>query len=159
MKKDNSNKTKRTETKKTQLIESQKGVGLFLFKNRNKEASLQLPKVSFDGKRWVGPNENWQGDSFFLKMIPKEAILVKTLISPDEEKQKENNNMEEKLILDQPDQITNDGKVEHVVESQDVVEINENTKKRKKRNKNESNVESNKLLTEDPIAGVTIIRD
>ncbi len=158
MKKDNSNKTKRTEIKKTQVIESQKGLGLFLFKNRNKEASLQLPKISFDGKRWVGPNETWQGDSFFLKMIPKEAILVETLLSPNEEKQKENN-MEERLILDQPDQITNDGKIEHVVSSQDIVEINENTKKRKKRNKNESNLETNKLLTEDPIAGVTIIRD
>lgn len=157
MKKDNSNKTQRAEIKKTKLEESQKGLGLFLFRNRNKEASLQLPKISFDGKKWVGPNETWKGDSFFLKMIPKEAILIETLLSPNEEKQKENKNMEEKLILDQPDQITNDGKVEHIV-SQDVVEINENTKKRKKR-KNESNEETNKLLTEDPIAGVTIIRD
>lgn len=158
MKKNNSNKRERAEIRKNIIIESQKGLGLFLFKNKSQEASLQLPKISEDGKKWIGPNETWKGDSFFLKMIPKEAILVETLISPDQQKKEQKMN-EEKLILDQPDQVTSAGKVEHVVSSnQEVVELAENTK-RKKKKKNENSEEQNKLLTEDPIAGLTIIRD
>lgn len=161
MKKNNANKKERAQFKKNIIAESQKGLGLFIFKNKNKEASLQLPKLSEDGKKWIGPNETWRGDSFFLRMIPKEALLVKTIISPDQQKnqEKEDKKMnEEKLILDQPDQITSEGKVEHVASNEKLVDLSENTKKRK-RKKNENSENQKKLLTEDPIAGVTIIRD
>lgn len=164
MKKINISKNERAEVKRQNLSVSQAGSGLFLFKNKNQEATLQLPKQSFDNKKWVGPNETWKGDSFFLKMIPKEAILVKTIISPDEQKrqeqQKEEGKMlnENKLILDQPDQITTEGKIEHSIPSEECIEINEN-KSKKKKTKSESKSNKEKLLTEDPIAGVTIIRD
>jgi hypothetical protein len=160
MKKSNMNKKEKSELKKNNLEKSQMGEGLFVFQNRSSQATLQLPKTSFDGKKWIGPNQTWKGDSFFLKMIPREAFLVKTLISPDEQKQKEEERImaENKLLLDQPDQVTQEGKIEHVVETGDVVELNEgSTKKKKKKNENVNN--PNTLLTEDPIAGVTIIRD
>ena len=61
--------------------------------------------------------------------------------------------MAEKLILDQPDQVTSSGKVEHSVVGDDNIQINEV-------GADEINVKSkDKLLTEDPLAGVTIIRD
>jgi hypothetical protein len=145
------NKLERTQQKKQILEYYQKGTGLYLFKNRSAVASLELPKVSKDGKKWIQPNETWQGDSYFLSMVPKEAILVQTLI---EEKKiiTEEKIMEEKLILDQPDQITNSGKVEHKVNQEDLP-LNETTPKDK------PTEEKEKLLTEDPLAGVTIIRD
>lgn len=164
MKKIKISKNERAEVKRQNIAVSQSGSGLFLFQNKNKDATLQLPKQSFDNKKWVGPNETWQGDSFFLKMIPKEAILVKTIISPDEQKKQEQIKKEEgkmlnenKLILDQPDQITTDGRVEHLVPS-DEESINENENKNKKKKvKSESKSNKDKLLTEDPIAGVIII--
>jgi hypothetical protein len=152
MKKNKMGKRERTEIKNKNLAESLKGSGLFLFKNRSNTASIQLPKMSSDGKKWVEPNQTWQGDSFFLKMIPREALLIKTIISPDQQKKEEEMN-ENKLLLDQPDQVTSEGKVEHVVPSEECV-LNEDTKKK---NKTEGKKNGKKLLTEDPIAGVSII--
>lgn len=153
MKKNKMDKRTRTEVKNKNLSESLKGSGLFLFKNRSSTASLQLPKMSSDGKKWVEPNQTWQGDSFFLKMIPREAVLVKTIISPDQQKKEKEMN-ENKLLLDQPDQVTSEGKVEHVVPDE-CGQINEETKNKKKKTENKKN--GKKLLTEDPIAGVVIV--
>lgn len=154
MRKNNTNKKQRYELQRQKVSASLNGTGLFLFKNKT-NASLQLPKKSSDGKVWVEPNQTWRGDSFFLKMIPQEAVLVETIESPNQTE--EANMSEEKLILDQPDQITTDGKLEHIVSNEPAV-LTEETKKKKK-TKTESKNKENKLLTEDPIAGVTIIRD
>lgn len=151
MKRKKVNKIERSILRKEKLSQVQSGSGLFLFKNKT-NASLQLPKRSSDGKIWVEANQTWEGDSFFIKMIPKEAMLVKKIKDPEEEKMQE-----EKLILDQPDQITNEGKIEHVVE--DEVIINEVKNKTKRKTKSESNKNKDKLITENPIEGVTIIRD
>lgn len=155
MRKNNTNKKQRYELQRQKVSASLNGTGLFLFKNKT-NASLQLPKKSSDGKVWVEPNQTWQGDSFFLKMIPQEAVLVETIESPNQTE--EANMSEEKLILDQPDQITTEGKLEHIVSNEPVV-ISEETTKKKRKTKTESKNKENKLLTEDPIAGVTIIRD
>jgi hypothetical protein len=155
MRKNNTNKRERYNLQRQKISASLCGEGLFLFKNKT-NASLQLPKKSSDGKVWVEPNQTWKGDSFFLKMIPKEAVLIETIESPN--KKEESNMSEEKLLLDQPDQITPEGKLEHVV-SNEPEALNEETTKRKRKTKSESKKEEKKLLTEDPIAGVTIIRD
>jgi len=141
-------KIERVQNKKEMLDYYQKGSGLYLFRNRSDVASLELPKLSSDGKRWVGPKETWEGDSYFLSMIPKEASLVKTILEPKTENKEEN--METKLILDQPDQVTTAGKVEHKVAQGDLP-LNETTP--------QDTNEKERLLTEDPLAGVTIIRD
>lgn len=148
MKKPNkkANKIERTQQKKELLEYRQQGTGHYVFKNKSAVATLELPKPSKDGKRWVQPNGTWEGDSYFFNMIPRDAILVKVI---EEEKAKEVT--VEKLILDQPDQITNAGKVEHTV-VQGEVSLNETTPQENTENKE-------KLLTEDPLAGVTIIRD
>jgi hypothetical protein len=142
----------RNKIKKDNIEQIQKGEGLFLFKNRSNFATLELPKKSQDGKKWVGPNETWQGDSYFLRMIPKEAILIETLENP----KKEEIMSEEKLILDQPDTVTTDGKVEHVLENQDQ-KLNEQSTTKKRKTKSESKKSKETLLTEDPTSGVIII--
>ena len=143
----NSNKVtkiERAQNKKKILEYYQNGTGLYLFRNRN-SASLELPKVSKDGKKWVEPNGTWEGDSYFLSMVPREAVMVRTISEPDNKEVK----LENKLILDQPDQVTSAGKVEHKVS--EGLPLNEVDPK--------DADGSEKLLTEDPMAGVTIIRD
>lgn len=141
------NKLERTEQKKKVLEYHQSGSGMFVFKNRSNVASLELPKVSADGKKWVGPNQTWRGDSYYLMMVPKEAVLVENL---EVQKKEESKPMAEKLILDQPDQITTSGKVEHSV-ARDEFPMNEVAPIDQKIKE--------MLITEDPLAGVTIIRD
>jgi hypothetical protein len=148
MKKPNrkANRLERADQKRKAVAYHQAGTGMYLFKNRSSVASLELPKPSADGKRWVEPGQTWKGDSYFLGMVPGDAILVECLT----EQKKEDGKMPEKLILDQPDQVTSAGKVEHSVVQEDlpINEVSPHEAKAKER-----------LLTEDPLAGVTIIRD
>jgi hypothetical protein len=139
-------KLERTNEKKRIVEHRQHGEGLYVFRNRNAHASLELPKPAKDGKKWVEPGATWEGDDYFFSMIPKEAVLVRTVSEPKKEETK----MEQKLILDQPEQVTKSGKVEHrVAEDLPLNEVSpEGGADAKER-----------LLTEDPLAGVTIIRD
>lgn len=120
---------------------------MYVFRNRSSVASLELPKPAADGKKWIAPGGTWKGDSYFLKMVPKEATLVEAIHTEQKE-----DKVAEKLILDQPDQITSSGKVEHSVLSQEI-QINEVGSEETKVGSKE------KLITEDPLSGVTIIRD
>lgn len=140
-------KMERKEQKRKATEYHQAGTGLYIFRNRSSVASLELPKPSADGKRWVAPGQTWKGDSYFLKMVPREATIVEAI----QEENKENK-MAEKLILDQPDQITSSGKVEHSMVG-DEIQINEVGSEDTKIKAKEA------LITEDPLAGVTIIRD
>lgn len=140
------NKLERAEQKRKLIEYRQAGTGLFLFRNRSQVASLELPKISADGKKWVNPNETWKGDSYFFSMVPREAMLVETIT----EQKKEETKMQDKLILDQPDQITTAGKIEHSVTAEEM-QVNEIISQE---------IElKEKLITEDPLSGVTIIRD
>lgn len=138
------NKIERAEQKRMAVEYHQAGTGMYLFRNRSKVASLELPKVSADGKRWVDPQGTWKGDSYFMSMVPKDAVLVESLENKEETK------MPEKLILDQPDQVTTAGRVEHTVATEETA-VNESTP--------QENKTKDRLITEDPLAGVTIIRD
>lgn len=140
------NKLERAEQKRLAVEYHQAGTGLYLFRNRSKVASLELPKVSADGKKWVAPEGTWRGDSYYLSMVPKEAVLVESLC----QEKKEETKMAEKLILDQPDQVTTAGRVEHTVSVEDM-QIAESAPQETKTKE--------RLITEDPLAGVTIIRD
>jgi lipoate-protein ligase A len=141
------NKLERAEQKRRAVEYHQAGTGMYLFRNRSSIASLDLPKVSADGKKWVGPSQTWKGDSYFMSMVPRDAVLVESLC---ENNNKEESKVEDKLILDQPEQVTSCGKVEHSV-SEDLPEIVESFPKNSK--------SKERLITEDPLAGVTIIRD
>jgi hypothetical protein len=140
------NKLERTDQKRKAVEYHQAGTGMYLYRNRSAVASLELPKASADGKKWVEPGQTWRGDSYFMSMVPREATVVESLVEPNKEEAK----VEQKLILDQPEQVTSSGKVEHDVadELPKVVESSPKEGKSKER-----------LITEDPLAGVTIIRD
>lgn len=138
-------KMERTNEKKRIVEHRQHGEGLYVFRNRNAAASLELPKPAKDGRKWVEAGGTWEGDDYFFSMIPGDAVLVRQISEPKKE-----GKMEERLILDQPEQVTRSGTVEHKVA--DDLPLNEVAPEgdadRKER-----------LLTEDPLAGVTIIRD
>lgn len=136
----------RADQKRKAVEYHQAGTGMYLFRNRSSVASLELPKVSADGKRWVEPGQTWKGDSYYLSMVPREAVLVESLCQDKKEEAK----MEEKLILDQPEQVTAAGRVEHTV-SDEIMPVNEAAPQDTKAKE--------RLITEDPLAGVTIIRD
>lgn len=140
-------KIERKEQKRKAIEYHQSGTGMYVFRNRSSVASLELPKPAADGKKWIAPGGTWKGDSYFLKMVPKEATLVEAIHTEQKE-----DKVAEKLILDQPDQITSSGKVEHSVLSQEI-QINEVGSEETKVGSKE------KLITEDPLSGVTIIRD
>lgn len=134
----------------------QQGTGLFIFRNRN-DTVLELMKEDADGRTKIPARGEFKGDSYFLQLIPREVSLVKTLTSQDEARaeaeamKEELMNEHEKLILDQPSTVTQNGTVEHVVTEQPaVVKLNENQP-----NKQVTNPDV--LLNEDPLAGVDII--
>lgn len=139
-------KIERADQKRKAVEYHQAGTGMYVFRNRSPVASLELPKTSADGKKWVEPGQTWRGDSYYMSMVPREATLVESL----GETKKEEAKMEDRLILDQPEQITSAGKVEHeaVDELPKIVESSPKDKNYKER-----------LITEDPLAGVTIIKD
>lgn len=122
------------------------GTGVYIFLNIT-SGDFMLPKKSIDGKKMVKPKEEFKGDSYFLKFVGPPNNLLK-MVRRLEESQERTNNMTDKLILDQPDQITNQGKVEHVIVDTPKAVIKEN-----ETNKPQENV----LITENPIDGLEII--
>ena len=146
----NSNKFKKIQriAEKRALNEKKmSGVGKFVFKNRNEQATLTLPKKGLNGETTISPGGTFEGDDYFMFMVPKELLIVKALDTINETKETEVIN-EEKLILDQPDVVTGKGKVEHVVEDEP-----------QSLKEDSINEDEPKLLTEDPLAGITIITD
>lgn len=122
------------------------GTGAYIFQNIT-SGDFMLPKKSLDGKTLIKTKEQFQGDSYFLRFITPPNNLLKMVRRLEETKQ-EVNNMSDKLILDQPDQITSEGKVEHVIADTKKMVMKEN-----ETNKNQENV----LITENPIDGLEII--
>jgi hypothetical protein len=155
--------------RKELLAHHLKGRGLFRFRNRN-SGTLELPKpgisvLTGEAITVIGPVDprvpgsgEWDGDDYFMQLLTtRNAILVKTIHAPDEDKiieesiVEEATEMEKKLILDQPDQITANGPVEHVIQSEEAKPLNEHRPSPKEQ------VEI--LLTEDPMDGLEILND
>lgn len=130
----------------------QKGEGLYVYRNRHKEATLDLPKPTKSGRTWVGPNEEWQGDNYYMGLVRSgEAVLVREIYSPEEERKMNNQNLQEqKLIVDQPDTVTEAGTVEHVIPT---------AKPAQALTEGQPAAEQTKdvLLNENPLTGVEII--
>lgn len=134
------NKYEKKEEKSQKLANDLAGDGLYLFRN-NTESEMTLPRPTRSGLRFVQPKAEFQGDNYYMQMVRTGLLrLVETLQTPDQQaavksaesanvvhedevqlhEQQESNinegNMtEEKLILDQPETITQQGQVEHVV--------------------------------------------
>jgi hypothetical protein len=128
------------------------GTGLYRFKN-NSKGTLMLPKPAQDGRRQIGEGEEFIGDSYFITFMKKELIIIEQItIKAPEPLVEERINMSERLILDQPDTIKVDGKIEHVVRGQQPAQqplplIEDDADPTKKK----------VLINEDPLDGIEIV--
>lgn len=145
------NKYEKKEVRHEMLENALHGEGLYLFRN-NTKADLTLPRPTRTGLRSLAPGKEFQGDNYYMQMVRTGMLrLVKEIQSPEQQRQIELNEakiMEDKLILDQPDKITNEGTVEQVI------------KGTPKQNLNEGDSQSPKpdiLLNEGPVEGGFVI--
>jgi len=140
----------------------QAGKGFYLYEN-NTQGMVLLPKPTDSGVREVQPvnpripgSGRFQGDNYYMQMVPRELRLIKAYRTPEQETLMEENLMnenssvnevaEEKLILDQPETVTESGKVEHVPVPKPVQPLNEGD--------GEKGPEV--LLNENPMDGIEI---
>lgn len=141
------NRYERREFQHVKLAHDLHGEGIYVYENRSEHADLQLPKPTIGGKRFIAPKEQFQGDNYFMSMVQRNELkLIRTIQEPQKEKLMNEN----KLILDQPDQVTAAGKIEHVVET---------LKCTPKSCTTETTKRDDVLLTEDPMSGVEILVD
>lgn len=136
-------KFEKKELQKQKLEKNLNGTGIFVFENVT-NGDLSLPKATLSGKKIIKAKEQFEGDSYFMNFVKTPNNLLKLVRKIETIKE---NNMTEKLILDQPERVTSQGTVENVLIS--------NPKKQL----NDANQNDNKdvLLTEDPMEGVEII--
>lgn len=139
------------------------GEGLYVYRNRT-NGTLTLPKPTAKGLVEVDVNGEWEGDNYYMFLVRQNmAALVRTIKEPDfkEEIQSETKTaerkeeMNEKLILDQPDFVTSEGKVEHVVSEPKKKKDTKVATKQRVTSKLEENKEV--LLNDDPLDGVQIL--
>lgn len=138
-----------------------KGYGIYVFEN-NTKADLMLPKPTLSNQKIVPPQGRFRGDSFFLSMVKNNSLKLVEVIQSEDEALKNSNknidsvgdNMENKLILDQPAMVTTKGTVEHVQ-----IGKNCNLKQNENLNVNEEEVNKDVLLVEDPVGSIEIIND
>lgn len=125
------------------------GKGEYIYKN-NTKGTLILSKESLDGKKNIPIGGTWRGDDHYMYLFKSnDALLIETI--SDSNNQKESN-MENKLILDQPETFTTKGAVEQVEIGKDsVAKLNEVVP-----NENLED-EKEKLINEDPMDGIQII--
>lgn len=109
------NKYEKKENRHINVTNAMAGSGLYIYEN-SATAELTLPRPTRTGVRKVGPKGRFQGDDYYMQLVKTGFLrLIEVLQTPEQEK--EVTLLEEqKLILDQPDRVTNKGKVEQVVE-------------------------------------------
>lgn len=172
------NKYERMNAQQDRLAQSLAGTGKYIYQN-NTKGSLDLPKPTSTGKKNIQPDEKFESDSYFLQWVkpPLNLLrLVETIpaIKPEVktevvgnavkmneilQKINEEISMEDKLILDQPDTVTQKGTVEHVVAKSNEHVVKSKSKKNlndsvtNSRNKQDPDV----LLNESPLDGFEII--
>lgn len=143
MKKNKLTKQQARDVQRKIIKETLKCDGIYLFVN-NTKGDLMLPKPTHKGIKSVTRGQTFEGDGYFKCLLKTHDVkLVKVIELAANEK--DNSMTEQKLILDQPEQFTNKGKIEHVLPSP-IKKLNETPTR-----------EENKLLTEDPMVGIEII--
>ena len=159
MKYNKMNRRQRLENMKQKRAEAMSGTGLFVYQNHT-PGTLDLPKPTATGKKRLQPGEQFQGDSYYLTLVPSMLIIIRCIVpqgtpaevttEPPAEVIKESAMPEEKLILDQPDRVTAKGTIEHVVEEPKKQQLLESQPK-------STQTQPDILLTEDPMEGVEIL--
>jgi hypothetical protein len=123
----------------------------YIFEN-HRNADFSLPKKSIDGKKLIPPKGRFHGDEYFITFVKTGDLRLADTIHPKPKPIIESTgaNME-KLILDQPEKFTHEGKTEHVVAPQKKVVLNDNNQSNK--------INEDVLLVESPMDGIDIIKD
>ena len=110
------NKYEKKEIRSAQIASAMAGGGLYIYENSSREAELTLPRPTKTGVRKVAARGRFQGDDYYMQLVKTGFLrLVEVLQTPEQEREAAMLE-EQKLILDQPDRVTNKGKVEQVVE-------------------------------------------
>lgn len=144
------NRYERRENQAAKLENALHGEGLYVYENPSQYGDLTLPRPTASGVRTIGPKQQFQGDNYYMQMVKSHDLrLIREIVSPEAERKMKMD--EQKLILDQPDKVTNEGKVEQVVVP---------TAPPKNKKKNETNQPKGEvLINEDPMSGVEIIME
>ena len=130
------------------LEQSMHGEGLYIYQN-NTKGELDLGRATKSGKKKLQIGEQFQGDNYYMGLVKTHDLkYIKEIMTPQQEK--DNMMKEQKLILDQPDIVTEKGKVEHVLAPTPMQPLNDSMA-----NKLKPDV----LITEDPMSGVEILLD
>jgi hypothetical protein len=112
------NRYEKKEIKRNQVAEAMAGGGVYLYENSSPAAELTLPRPTRSGVRKLGPKQQFQGDSYYMQLVRAGMLRLIEVIQTEEQEREallaEHN--EHKLITDQPDRVTNKGKVENVVD-------------------------------------------
>jgi len=142
------NRYQRRAAQQQVLADSLKGDGNYLFQN-NTRGDYILPKKSRDGIKLLNKDAMFEGDSYFFQLVRTGELKFIRELTAKVERTEEMT--PKKLILDQPDRVTAQGTVEHVVADPKAKPLNEVAPTRKQAPPAEV------LLTEDPMDGVEII--
>jgi hypothetical protein len=146
------NRYEKREANREKLRVSLHGQGLYLYEN-TLSGDFYLPKPTPTGQTVIKPGKQFEGDDYYMKLVGTGLKVVKIVRSPEVEEALFNEEvaMSEKLILDQPAIITNEGQVEHVVKKAAKVQpINDNHAQKPQ-------AQPETLIVEDPIEGVDIL--
>lgn len=123
----------------------------YIFEN-HRLADYSLPKKSIDGKKIIPPKGRFHGDEYFISFVKSGDLRLVDTIHPKPKTLNEGTGATmEKLILDQPERFTNEGKTENVLVT--------NTKRQVLNDGNEENKQQESvLLVEHPMEGIDIIK-
>lgn len=120
----------------------------YIFQN-HRRSDLALPKKSICGKKLIPPGGTFKGDEYFMAFVRTgDMRLVETIHPPYKKINESAGENMEKLILDQPETFTREGKTESVAKTVPQQIINDNNQ----------NSEKEILLTENPMEGIEIIK-
>lgn len=120
----------------------------YIFQN-HRRSDLALPRKSICGKKLIPPGGTFKGDEYFMTFVKTgDMRLVETIHPPYKPINESTGENMEKLILDQPETFTREGKTENVAKTTPQQVMNDSNQ-----NKNEE-----VLLTENPMEGIEIIK-
>jgi len=138
------------EMKRKKREDALKGDGEYLFVN-NTRGALILEKPPIKGLNPVPPGQTFVGDNYFFNLMKIGDVRLVQTLKPASNERKETM-ADQKLILDQPARFTNQGQTEHVAAPDPKV-----ARPLTESQPQDKPTISDRLLTEDPLAGVEII--
>lgn len=124
------------------------GKGRYLYRTKNSD--VILPKPDAKGRKFIPANSTFEGDDYFMFLVKNHTIFLADTLDSGIIKEEKEPLMEQKLLLDQPDQVTQIGTVENVVIRQEEKKITE---------KKTQLADGNILITDDAMSGIEIILD